>query len=254
MEQEKSIISEAAPKKPKLTPTLEILETAIGIWWKNLIKFVKIYLWGFAYALIPLVIMALIAIFSIWRGGDMAVSLKVSFVIISFVSILFVIYYSIRAYAGIFLLVKSNYEGNELALFKEAKNFVFPYIGLALLTALFIILWSLLLIIPGIIFSVFYSFAIYAFFFEGKKGLAAIKRSKQLVKDYFWAVFGRLIFSGIVIWLFTMIISTPLLMVPEKSFFWEIWNGVVQLISILTGPIVLIFSYQIYQDLVRIKK
>lgn len=247
-------VNEVASKKPKLMPTMEILESAINVWWKNLAKFAKIYLWGLIYALIPLALMLVIAIFSIWRGEELSASSRFSFIIISIVSILFIIYFSIRAYAGIFLLVKNNYKGKELELFKEAKKFVFPYIGLTILTTIFIILWTLLLIIPGIIFSVFYSFAVYAFFFEDKRGLAAIRRSKQLVRGYFWAVFGRFIVLGLVIWLFTMIISTPLFMVPEKSMFWEIWNGVVQLISIITGPVVLLFSYQIYQDLVKIKK
>ncbi|MCX6795049.1 MAG: hypothetical protein NTY31_03660 [Candidatus Falkowbacteria bacterium] len=117
------------------------------------------------------------------------------------------------------------------------------------------LLWTLLLIVPGIIYSVLYSFACYALFFEDKRGLAAIRRSVQLVTGYFWPVFGRFLFIGVIVWFFSIIISIPSMsLVNANSLFVSLWTGIVQVISFLIGPIVLIYTYNVYTELVKIKK
>ncbi len=259
MESENKVVGADQPKiaKPKLTPVFTMLESAIKTWWQNLGKFVQMYLWGLVYALIPMAIIALGMIINNWRGGDLMSSflaVKISFSVLGALAVIAMIYFMLRAYTGIFLLVKNNYQGEILTIFKETKNVVLPYLALAVLTTIFIFLWTLLLIIPGIIFSIFYSLAIYVFFFEGKKGMAAIKRSTELVKNYWWAVAGRYLLFGLIMWVVMMIFSAPLMMVPEKSLPWQILNAIYQIINMLIGPIALLFSYQIYQDLVKIKK
>lgn len=250
---------EAKIKKPKLTPVYNLLEGAIKVWWKNLIKFLKVYLWGILFTLIPVAIAGLL--FGLLAIIDSSTSINVSarffILIIStmlFMCFLVAMYFIVRAYIGIFLVVKNNYEGNELKIFKDTKKYFWSYLWLTILTGILILLWALLLIIPGIIFSIFYSFAVYAFFFEGLTGMKAIRRSISLVKNYWWAVFGRFIVIGIALYIFTMIISIPLHLVSDKSIFFYIWTTIIQIISFLIGPISLLYFYQIYQDLVKIKK
>lgn len=246
--------AKATAKKQKLTPVLTNLESAIKIWWKNLAKFIGVYLWGLLYALIPLAIAALLFGLELWQGDKLNLASRIAINVLIVLGALAALYFSIRAYAGIFLLVKKNYEGKEKDIFKETKNYFWPYLGLSLLTAVFVLLWTLLLIIPGIIYSILYSFAVYAFFFEDKKGLAAIKRSVQLAKGYWWAIFGRFLVLGVLLWLFMVIISLPLSASSEGNAFYIIWNAFIQVISFIIGPISLLFSYHIYQDLVKIKK
>ncbi len=282
MEKDQALPEAVKPEvnKSRLTPAMKIFETAINLWWKNLMKFVKVYLWGFVYALVPLLILLIIFGVTAWQGSNLGLSVRILFGILSALSMLVVVYFSIQAYAGIFLLVKNNYEGNPEEMFKSAQKYVFPYLWLTILTIFFIILWSILIIspviiffifsskdpyaasfilkfifiIPGAILSIFYSMAVYAFFFEDLRGRAAIRRSRELVWSCFWLVFGRYLLLFLAALIFSAIISAPLNMIPEKTIFWEIWNAVVQIINIIIGPIVLIFSYQIYQDLVKIKK
>jgi hypothetical protein len=241
-------------KKPKLTPVFTLFETALKIWWKSLKKIIGIYFWGILFALIPLVIVFVFYGLTTWLGTNVTLGFKISAAVISAVGVLLALYFSIRAYLGVFLLVKKNYQGNELEIFKETKKIFWPYLGLTILTTIFVLLWTLLLIIPGIIYSIFYSFAVYAFFFEDKRGMAAIRRSISLVNNYWWPVFGRFIVASLIVWIFTVLISIPLSFAPEHSIFVGIWSAVIQVISFLIGPIILIFSYQIYQDLVKIKK
>ncbi len=240
--------------KQKVTPTLTLFQDSVNVWWKNLKKFVQIYLWGLFYSLIPMAVIFLGVLAISFMGASLSLALKTVILILVIAGIFITIYFYIQSYIGMFLLVKKNYEGEAKQIFKEAKASILPYITLTLLTGILLLLWTLLLIIPGIIFSVFYSFAVYVFFFEGKTGMSAIKRSKELVKGYWLVVAGRFGFLALVVWLFSVIISVPMLVVPEHSLFWEIWNALVQVISMLIGPITLKFSYQNNQHLVKIKK
>ena len=239
-------------KKSQLSPVFKNLESALHTWWKHLKKFVMVYVWGLIHGLVPLAAAALLSGFMYWRGGSNSVTDSLISIII-FVAALIAAYYFIRGYLGAFLLLKNNYEGDEKAIYKSTEAYFWPYLGLALLTAVFVLLWSLLLIIPGIIYGIFYSFSVFAFFFEDKRGRAAMRRSTDLITGYWWPVFGRLAFIAFVVWLFTVIVSLPMYYVAIDSVFYQIWSIVVQVISFLVGPIVLIYDYHIYRDLVNIK-
>lgn len=43
-------------------------------------------------------------------------------------------------------------------------------------------------------------------------------------------------------------------LVNANSLFVSLWTGIVQVISFLIGPIVLIYTYNVYTELVKIKK
>jgi len=239
--------------KPKLTPVYDLLESAIKTWWKNLTKFIKIYLWGALFALIPGAIMVVLVLLAKSSFGASPFVL-IPLVLLSGVCFLAALYLIIRAYIGIFLLVKNDYQGNELEIFKGTKKYFWSYLWLSILTTIFVLLWTCLLIVPGIIYSVFYSFAVYAFFFEDLKGMQAIKRSISLVKNYWWPVFGRFIVIGALLWALMMILSIPVYFIDQNSIFASFWGAVIQIVSFLIGPISLLYFYQIYKDLVAIKK
>jgi len=52
---------------------------------------------------------------------------------------------------------------------------------------------TILLVIPGIIFAVWFHFTIYNYLLEGKTKLEALKESKILVKGRWWPVFLRIV-------------------------------------------------------------
>lgn len=241
-------------KKIKLAPVFDRFEVALKTWWKNLKKIIGIYLWGLLYALIPMVIVGILLGINYFLGESLGLGFRIATVIIAALGFLASMYFFIRAYIGIFLLVKKDFSGTEKKIFSETKEYFWPYVGLVLMTVVFVILWTLLLIIPGIIYSVLYSFACYALFFEDKRGMSAIRRSVQLVTGYFWPVLGRFLFIGLIVWIFSWIISIPLSLSDKNSLFYSLWGGLVQVVSSIVGPMVLIYTYNMYQELVKIKK
>jgi hypothetical protein len=231
---------------------LSILEESIAIWWKNLKQIILVYLWGVAFALIPaLIVLALVLLVNRdFFDGHFFFQFISFFIILG--GSLVAAYFLIRGYLAIFLLIKNNYQGQPLAVFKETRPLFWSYLGVVLLTLLFVLLWSLLLIIPGLIYSVFYSLVVYVFVFEGLRGRAALRRSQELVRHYWWPVFGRSLFIGLVVWLASMIIAIPGYF-QESGIFSNIWAVVLQIAEFIIGPIVAVYTYQIYRDLVKIK-
>ena len=241
-------------KKPKLRPVFENLETAIKTWWKHLIKFVRIYLWGLLFTLAPIMIFLIVLGLGFLTRLEQTLPFLIIGGFIGVWAFIFAIYFGIRTYLSLFLLVKKDYAGKELEIYKESKEYFWSYLAVVALTAILMMLWFLALIIPAIIYSIFYAFTVYAFMFEGKRDISAVKRSQELVTGYWWAVFGRFLFIGLILWVFIMIISIPLNFVPETSAFAIIWGAFIQIVNYLIGPICMLFTYQMYQDLVRIKK
>lgn len=109
------------------------------------------------------------------------------------------------------------------------------YLWVSLLAGLAVAGGFLLLIIPGIIFAVWFVCARYIVLFENIRGRAALARSRELAKGYWWAIAGRLLAVGVC----SMLIS------------WIPFVG--PIINILfTTPFAIIYIYLIYEDLKRI--
>ena len=89
-----------------------------------------------------------------------------------------------------------------------------PFFWVSLLTGLIIFGGMILLIVPGLIFSVWYFFSIYAFGIDGVRGYSALQKSKDLVQGRFWPVVWRVIvanvFYGLVL---VVLIGVPTLII-----------------------------------------
>jgi len=118
-------------------------------------------------------------------------------------------------YAGIYyyllnIIRKKPFEVNNI--FSYFK-FIIPLVILNILMSLFIMLWSLLLIIPGIIAALSYAMAMYLFVDGETDPLACIKKSKVMMKGYKgnffllglsfigWMLLGILTLGILYIWL-----------------------------------------------------
>jgi len=244
----------AEDKKPKLTPVFKLLKTALKIWWKNLKKFVMIYVWAALLMLIPVAVIALISGLGLWGNLTQSIAYWVILIFFGFWALVAIIYFLIRAYLSMFLLIKNDFVGKEWDIYQESAKYFWSYLALGFLMTIIIMLCFFALIIPAIIASFFLMFACYAFIFEGRRDIDAIKRSYGLVKNYWWAVFGRVLFLGLVFWVFGLILSSPLSIAPQNGAFAAVWGGVIQAISLLVGPVSLLFTYLMFQDLVKIKK
>ena len=117
-------------------------------------------------------------------------SLGVGFILIMAVImiVLFVLYPIV-----IIKMIQSADRGEDLtpmASYREALSIWGPYLIVVLWAIGKVVLWSLLLIIPGILFGILYSFSNMAVLLDGKRGQEALVYSKQIIKPQFWSYVG----------------------------------------------------------------
>ncbi|MBL7154965.1 MAG: hypothetical protein ISS88_00455 [Candidatus Portnoybacteria bacterium] len=123
---------------------------------------------------------------------------------------------------------------------KKGWSKYLSFLLVALLTGLVVGLGFLLLIIPGVIFAIWFVFSTYTVICEDKKGFKALSRSKELVKGCWWPTAKR-VFALIII---TIPLSMGAQFIPYLGQFAYV---------ILFTPFSIIYNYLIYQNLKEIK-
>lgn len=109
----------------------------------------------------------------------------------------------VSLWIGIALLraVAERYDGREArdpkTLLKESTTLIWPVIVASILNGLAVVGGIILFIIPGIIFSIWFAFTMYAVVLDNARGTKALSLSKHLVRGRWWAVFVRLLVPGI---------------------------------------------------------
>ncbi len=161
-------------------------------------------------------------------------------------------YYGSAVQAGIICLL-NNQTLSIKESFNQGRGLAVKYLVIMLLTGLLVLGWSLLFIIPGIIFSFYYGYGQFVLVAENQTGYAALKRSKELVQGFWWPVAYRSMLLGLVLFAALFVISIPLTVTPDGSAFNSLWNMLVQVIQLVVSPLVVCFSFAVYNNLVRIK-
>ena len=98
--------------------------------------------------------------------------------------------YSIAAVKTIWLLNEGKGQ-SPLEGYKESWPLLGAYFVVFCWYTLKVFLWSLLLVIPGVIFSILYAFCYMAFLVDGYKGKEALVYSKALIKPRVWRYLGN---------------------------------------------------------------
>lgn len=136
--------------------------------------------------------------------------------------------------------------GNDVINFREvirkSKIFVWPVLITSSISGLITLGGIFLLVIPGIVFSIWFSFIVFVIVNENKKYLLALHTSREYIRGRFWKVVWR--------WL---VVYAPFLLVglipgfSERENEWV--NGIIQLFSFLSAPFYLVYGYVMYRHL-----
>ena len=146
--------------------------------------------------------------------------------------------------------------------YKKSLQMLIPFIWVSGLVTLATLGGFFLLVIPGILLSIWLSLSLYVLFAENRRGTSALVASWHYVKGYWGAIFWRFLFFGIVLLLIslavTFVTSGPTILTalksgvkPEASLFSQLFNLVFNNFLIL--PLSIIYSYGVYRSLKEIK-
>lgn len=141
----------------------------------------------------------------------------------------------------------TKFDYNEILSLKDAdlkptlwKLFVTYIIYAVLLTILFI-----LLIIPGIIFMVYWYVFVYVLLDQGLTNMAALKKSKELISGHWWKTFALVVITVIVTGIASSIVNGITGSDPLVSGF---------LMAIVSGALSIYFGYVVVAYYFNLKK
>lgn len=152
--------------------------------------------------------------------------------------------------------------GRELTLVEALREGAAHYgtgllLSITLLSALLGL--YLLLIVPGIIFSILWTFAYYAHITDGKGVLDSLRRSKETVKGRWWLVFGYSLLLGLLVGSISVAVTiVPAVLSGILAFVDPVRGGligglllnfVVAISGAVLTPFSLIFMERFYLDL-----
>ncbi|MBX4187181.1 MAG: hypothetical protein KW802_02925 [Candidatus Doudnabacteria bacterium] len=127
--------------------------------------------------------------------------------------------------------------------FKAARSSFWRYIWTSFLLGLILFLGFVLLVVPGIIFAVWYAFAGMIVIVEGISGMDAIRQSKTYVKGRWGKVAWRIAVPTL--WLFLIQFLLGLLFNKDTEF-GNILSGVISFASV---PVITTYQYLLYKNL-----
>lgn len=249
MEKQQSAIS----SKPEISSLYSVGELLNRAWQIYKTK-IKVILGIMAIPLFFILILTFISFIPLLSGLFLSSKLRsvLPFLgLITIVLILGLLSYIIPTWSQLALIYITKERDKEIGV-KESlirvKNKIIPSLWLSILYGLIIIVGLILLIIPGIVFSVWYFFAIYILVSEDLRGRKALSRSKELVSGNFGKVLWRLLIGMIIAvagnYLFDFLIINIL---QAPSFLKDIFTWAI-------FPFLIIYYFLLYENLKSLKE
>jgi len=232
----------------QLLPVGKLLSNAIDIYkthWKTLVTLSSLPV---VTVIISIIIFGGALGYGSVLGRDNIASLAPGFslLFLGFIIIAFLIQILSTVAVIIALKERQNNYGVKESL-KAAVSKIGQYIWVSILMSLAIGVGFLLLIIPGIILWVWYSFSVFVTVAEDLKGGKALARSKEYVKGRWGKIFGKLAFIYLIVIAFNIIVG----LIPENALI----DGISTLIGLLIlTPIVWVYSYLLYENVRATKR
>lgn len=230
-----------------------LLKESLGFFTSNISGFLKIVL----IAYIPLEIVIIFFLLAITGQATTAEGLSLSRLVLSFlyliVTIVVTVLYQIAVIRTLEAIDKKQTLG-PLASYSAALADIGPYLSVLAWVMVKVLLWSLLLIIPGIIFGVFYSFSGFAFLLDKKQGINALKFSRAVIQPNAWKFVGYSLVSGLIVSFICFVIRIILGIIfglpmdDHPTLLSLIGQGVGNTVNAFVGIYIFIFYYLLYQD------
>lgn len=141
-----------------------------------------------------------------------------------------------------------------LAAYKAAWEDMGGYLTVVAWVTVKVFLWSLVLIVPGIVFGIFYSFSTFSFLLDGKQGTEALRFSKSLIRPNAWRFIGNSLAVGLAAGMVSLVVIVVLSLIfgapsgGSPTFASLVIRGVGNIINAVIGTYVFVFYYLLYEE------
>ncbi len=141
--------------------------------------------------------------------------------------------------------IKDSEEGIGMReAYRRGWDKILSYWWVTILAVCIILGGLFLLIIPGIIFAVWFSFALFVLVSEDTKGMNALLKSREYVRGKWWGVFWRLL-SITILGILVSVIPTLIVDAFGNPGVTEVVRSV---IGLFVGPFVMTYSFFVYKN------
>ncbi len=250
----------ASIARPKIIGVLDLIKSTWSVYSAHWQKFATILVIPLTLSFVINVILFLVEYF----GAHLAwywwliIGILTAVIMLAF----FILYF--LSYVAQFLLLQDLSQavtfGNLKSLLLKVKPYFWTILAVSAVYGLLSVFGFILLIVPGVIFMVYYGFTIYFVIFENKKFEGSFGLSRDLVRNYWWAVFGRMILGMLIVYLFYLLVGGIIALVSfllthfagltiDKNGSNLLYSLLSIFIGLVVGPITIIYTYNIFQSL-----
>jgi hypothetical protein len=135
------------------------------------------------------------------------------------------------------------------ASYKATIKWFWPFMWVTILEIFAVMGGSIMLIIPGIWLGVALMLMTYVFVIEQRRGIDALRQSKDYIRGYWWAVLGRVLLLGLIFLVATIIIEIPVMIIAGNA----ARILVTMLLTLFFVPFSAIYHYVIFENLRALK-
>lgn len=157
--------------------------------------------------------------------------------------------YVIFAYSALPLIFSIHHDAGVDASYKATLPLFWALVWIVIVEVMATIGGFVMLIIPGIWLSFAFSFVLYILVIEKRRGIDALRQSKDYIKGYWWAFFGRAILLSVIFWIIFLFVHIPFVIIGG------VYGQVLAqlILSIFIIPFSMIYNYLIYKNLRELK-
>jgi hypothetical protein len=207
-----------------------------------------------ALLLLPSVVLSILGVISLYMSAYMpssTISTSIVIALVGAASVVFTLWTAIAFAKVLYNCLKNLAVGEWKSVYSSSSGLIWPVIYTSFLVSLIVMGGTLLFIIPGIIFMIWYSFSFYAVVFEGKTWMQALSASKSLVVGRWWSILWRLFLPGFVFGLLAGIAATLCSYLIELIPLSAMTNAVIErvvnsIINIIITPVTAAASLILY--------
>ena len=259
------IAEEKAPALPQIIKIGELFKSTVSDYKQNWRKFFWLLLWPVALVFALKIIFIVIDAYYQW----IPVYISVPLVILAFAGMIYFSIMYIWAYIAAIRLTDDLSQKVDPASvwrwYHESRPYFWKVIAVGLVYIIFSVLLSLCFLIPGAMFMVAYAFTSYFIIYENADFENAFGNSRALVKDYWWAVFGRLVGGLCSVYAVYLLIGGIIEVIKAVlrlsfNFTWSeevddvISDIILALGTFVFNPLGLIYAVKIFKSLKAVKK
>jgi MFS family permease len=240
--------SKTTTQKEAFKGPIVLLKEAWNIYKQNFVTYIFLMILSIVASIAGVIVLALAGV----AGYAISQSWVIAILLASVIGLPVLIYLQTLLHLSLVKALMADYDGAKTTVSQAlsgTRSLVIPFFVTQLLATAIIFGGYALLIIPGILISIWFSLFTFVFLDQGKKGMMALLTSREYVRGYFPIVFLYPIVLGLIVYGLVLIPTTIL-----ENIGMEDLSGVISLIAnFVSAPITLLYSIGIYRELKNIK-